>query len=138
MRAFGERVRRYLSSAACAAAISIFVLFINDFVSAGVGAEGFGLLSDAFAVSGSVLVSAWALILVESTGAFDMIGYAFRRGLGTLVPFGRAADTSFYDYKCGKKARRLSEYAHLLWIGIACLVLGGVFLALYFRALPIC
>lgn len=94
-------------------------------------------LSDGCFVAGLLLAGIGALMLIATTGFFDILSYGFQSLLVWVMPFRKPRDrVTFYDYKVAKELRRGKPSFFLLFTGLAYIVLSLVCLALYYR-LPV-
>lgn len=118
-----------------AAGITAVAAWIAGFdFSAETGAK-LRVLSDAFLASGAVLCGIQALSWVASTGFFDLFSYSFLELRNRLNPASRTQRPEhFYDYKTRTAEKRKSPGWTLLFIGIGCLALSGLCLALFHAA----
>ena len=97
-------------------------------------ARNFFALSDGFFVAGALVGGIGLLTWVGSTGFFDMISYGLQGLWHRLTPFLHpSGQTSFYDYKLARAEKRKSPSRAMILVGLACIALAGLFLALYYR-----
>ncbi len=90
-------------------------------------------ISDGFFVVGLLFAGIGLLLVISSTGLFDMMGYAFKSLIYLFTP--RTIDRSrgdFYEYKMRKKEQRRAVPLHILWVGIAYVVLALILLGVYY------
>ncbi|MCQ2435662.1 MAG: DUF3899 domain-containing protein [Clostridia bacterium] len=96
--------------------------------------ERMSYISDGCVVPGIFLTGVGLLILISSTGFFDIFGYAFSNILRLFTPLTSAkAKLSYYDYKVVKSEKHEKQRAisSILVVGVAMLVLSGLFYYLY-------
>lgn len=90
--------------------ISAFVLMVvRGIFSAASPADALLCACDGFSVSGILFLSVALMMWIAGAGAFDMLGYAVKKGLHHIIPgrFGGDNET-FYDYKQKKREKRSS------------------------------
>lgn len=91
-------------------------------------------LSDGFFVAGLVLTGLGALVWISTTGFFDIFSYGFKSLLVLFSPLRRPSEHQhYYDYKQEKDAKRGKPLYFLLIVGVACLALSVILLALYYN-----
>ena len=85
---------------------------------------------DGLSVSGILLLCTAAMIWISDQGSFDILGYAFRKGLHHILPGRFGEDTgSYYDYKTRKQEKAHSSAVKLLLIPGAFYLAAGSVLA---------
>ncbi len=96
--------------------------------------EILGVLSDACFVPGVLFTGVGAFSWISSKGGYDAFGYAFSNfSLHNLFPTKQPKKyKSLYDYKQEKDEKGRKWLPELLIIGLISLVLGSLFLVLYF------
>ena len=96
--------------------------------------EILGVLSDACFVPGVLFTGVGAFSWISSKGGYDAFGYAFSSfSLHNLFPTKQPKKyKSLYDYKQEKDEKGRKWLPELLIIGLISLVLGALFLVLYF------
>ena len=93
----------------------------------------FRLLCDAFSVPGILLILFGALIWASNEGALDGISYCLTILGRSLIPGGRSKkDERYADYVERKRNNRTKGYSFLFSAGGVSLVIGLVFLALFY------
>lgn len=129
----GFRFPRYLATAAIALAIILLMLFGRGSFLKTNQLERLNDFSDAFFVSGMLLVSVGGLAFVAGNGIFDMINFGVKKVLLLLRSEKRRAESprTYYDYVEGKSQNRKSGYGALLIVGAICLGLAVMFLLMY-------
>ena len=95
--------------------------------------QNWAALSDGFFVAGVLVGGVGLLVLIGTTGFFDMLSYALQGLWFRLAPFLHPkGQQPFYDYKLAREKRRGQPRYTLITIGAACVALGGLCLALYY------
>ena len=124
---------RYGMTTAVAAAVTLLLIYLFGFGEASDIADKHRILSDSFTIPGVILIMLTILAWIASEGIFDGISYAFRQAGAQLIPFlGLVPYENFYDYKEKKKKERKARgYSFLLFVGIAFLIIGVIFVILY-------
>lgn len=91
-------------------------------------------LSDGFFVVGFMMASIGGLVLISTTGFFDIMSYGMHSLLVLFSFLKKPKDhPSYYDYKVGRDARRGKPHFTLLLTGLAFLALAGIFLGIYYQ-----
>ncbi len=93
-------------------------------------------LSDGFFVAAVMLTGMGLLIWVSATGFFDMLRYGFSSLLVLFTPLKDPRDHKhFYEWKCEREAKRAGKPVtwSTLFVGLGCLALSLLFLALYYN-----
>lgn len=89
-------------------------------------------LSDGFFVAGILLSGLGGLVMISTTGFFDMFSYALYCLLMRFTQMKRGRDhSSFYAYKTSKDARRGKPKGFLLLLGLGFCLLSAVCWAWY-------
>ena len=124
---------RYLITSGVGAVIAFSVAAIMGIFSAEGATDIVKILSDAFAISGVLLVGSGLLVYASNGGIFNMLAYG---ALSFLNAFRRNVSDrkykSYYDYTEAKKEKKV-KFAHLMWAGLLYLALSLVFLILYYK-----
>ena len=97
--------------------------------------ELMGVFSDAFFVTGIVLISVFMLTFVATRGTFDGISYVGKMALRGFVPGMRNGEYErFADYKVKKMKNRTEakEYLFLLVVGLGFALVGVLFTVLFY------
>lgn len=92
----------------------------------------YGLLCDGFFISGIFAFSVGILIFVHNNGIFDMLIYGMMRFISLFKknPKQNKYET-FYDYSVAKAERPKAEYAFLLIVGGAFILISLLFLFIW-------
>ena len=95
------------------------------------------ILSDAFFIVGALMTSFGAILFVSSHGAFDGLFFAiksltwfFRFREDTLK---KGRPMSFYEYREEKAAKPRSPFLFLVLVGIAFILIAGIFTIMFFK-----
>ncbi len=130
----GQRLTKYL--------ICVFVTGLVSYLSSRVWGFEIGkppvdnmrALSDGCFTGGFLTAGMGALMLISTTGFFDMFGYAFK-SLGVLFTSLKSPSrhVKYYDYKTEKAEKRGKPTYFMLVIGLAFIALSLVFLYLYYN-----
>ena len=99
----------------------------------------FRCLSDGLFVSTVIFAGMGALLWISTTGFFDIFSYGFKSLLVLFSPLKKASEhPHYYEYKCEKDAKREGKpLTHtVLIVGVICLVLSLICLALYYKLMP--
>ena len=122
-----------------AAAIAGSVALSQGFSLAAEAYLNFRYLSDGFFVAAILFVGMGGLLWISTTGFFDIFSYAFKSLFVLFSPLKKAKEfPHYYDYKCEKDAKREGKpITHtVLVVGLICLAVSLVCLALYYKLLP--
>lgn len=102
-------------------------------------AEIFRILSDAFLIPAVVFSGVAGLSWVSSKGGYDSLRYAFYNfGLHTVwitKPQKHKHYDSLYDYKVEKDKKGRKWFPHMLYVGLAGLLLAGIFLLVWYLSI---
>lgn len=126
-------VKKFIRPAIAAGIVLLFVAATRGFFSGMTAVDVCGALSDCFFVAGVLLAGTAAIGWINSTGGYDMLGF----GVGSVFKrfsWNKKIDDrpeTYYDYKQRKAKDRKAWEPHTLIVGIACLILGGLFVLLY-------
>lgn len=92
-------------------------------------------VSDAFTVPGLVCIFAGLLIWLSNEGAFHGISYVLKRAAQALIFLGRRGSAESYgEYLENHRKNPLKGYSFLFLVGVVCMVVAAVFMALYYQA----
>ncbi len=96
--------------------------------------ENIRALSDGCFTGGFVTAGIGALMLISTTGFFDMFGYAFK-SLGVLFTSLKnpKQHAKYFDYKSEKAEKRAKPTYFMLFTGLAFIALSVLFLYLYYN-----
>ena len=114
---------------------ALVIIWLRDFFAESDLAQKYRILADATCVPGAVLVSAAGIVWVSMDGLFDMLGYAFTRVGGTLIPGARMNSDTFYDYKVKKREKRAEKdnttLFSFLFVGLGFILISILFTVMY-------
>ncbi|HBE99137.1 MAG TPA: hypothetical protein DDW18_03795 [Firmicutes bacterium] len=94
------------------------------------------MLSDSFSLGGLLPILFWLLVWVSEKGAFDLIVYSVRKLFSftfRIHPEKSNLPPTYADYVAIKKAKRKPFHYELLLIGGAFLLLGLVFVLVWYK-----
>ena len=133
MRDIRSLLLRYGITTAVGGSIAAGILWLLNVGGAETLADTFGIIADAFVVPGVLMLGVAALLWVSSDGFFDALGYAAGSVGNMLIPLfgGMAKHQTYYEYVQSRKGKRATGYSFLVWEGLAFLVIGLVFMILY-------
>lgn len=91
--------------------------------------------ADSFSAVALLFVCFGALIWISSTGVFDMLGYAIKKGAHMLIPGMVKMDaTDFYEYKVEKQdKKRNTAYSAILVVGLILLVISFILIFCWYQ-----
>lgn len=89
------------------------------------------IIADAFTFSGLISVSIAILIAVSNEGGLDAVIWMFKRLGRSLIPMANRKDETYADFKATRK--RTTGYSFILWVGLSFLMVGVVFVVLFFQ-----
>ena len=129
-----SKIKKYSLTIIIGLIITVGLLFSFNFFSGELSnIDTMKALSDAFSVSGILLLAYGALIYVSTEGMFDGVSYAGMFVVRSLVPGMRRNPIQKYgDYKVSKEGKRCSGYAYIFFIGLGFLAVGIIFTILFF------
>ncbi len=129
-----EKIKKYVITVSISIIATICLLLSFNFFYGELSLqEGMKALSDAFSVTGIILLVLGALVFVSTQGMFDSISYAGKFVLRAFIPGARSTPIEKYgDYKVGKAEKRITGYSFLFFVGIAFILVGVIFTILFF------
>ena len=131
-----SKIKKYIITLLSASFVTFGLLLALGLFENGLGtSELMGIFSDAFFVTGIVLVSVFVLSFVATRGTFDGISYVGKMALRGFVPGMRNGEYErFGDYKVKKMENRAEakSYLFLLVIGLSFTLVGVLFTVLFF------
>ena len=90
-------------------------------------------LCDAFTVPGAVMLCFGLLVLATNGGTFDMLAFGVRKFFDLFrKDLTKVKYRTFYDYRQAQKEKKRSFF-HFVIVGSAFLLVGIVFLIVYYR-----
>lgn len=96
-----SRLKKYLICFGVASAIAFAVIWINGFFTDSMSVN-LRILSDAFFVSGIMLILFAGMLFVSGEGALIGIGFVLRNIVLAFIPMGRAKHEVYADYRARK------------------------------------
>lgn len=90
--------------------------------------------SDGFAVVGFLYFGFGGLLLVSTTGFFDIFGYALKKGAHAFIPNFGAELGNYYDYKMERReARGQGAEKSTLILGVIFLLISALFTMIWYQ-----
>lgn len=89
------------------------------------------ILCDAFVVPGMLCIFGGLLVWLGNEGTFDGIGYVLSYAFHALIPGNAKERESYKDYLERKRGKRTTGYGFVFIVGLVCLAIAFVFLALF-------
>ena len=111
--------------------LTLLFLLINNVFSKTELVDIYRIIADAFTFSGLLTILITILIAVSNEGALDAVIWMFKRLGKALIPMANRKDETYADFKANRK--KTTGYLFLLWVGLGFLVVGVVFVILFFR-----
>ena len=112
-------------------AIAVIYCVLRDFSQMTL-VEKYRTLCDAFTVPGLLAICAGVLVWSSNDGLFNGLGYCLNITWKSLIPGGRRKVQRYYDYVQSRKKKKITGYSFLFICGGVCMVLAGVFMALFY------
>lgn len=124
----------YLISGGIALVMILLLMISRGFFTADTAEARLLAASDAVSVVALMFVCVGALIWISSTGVFDMLGYALKKGAHALIP-GRIGDPAidFYEYKMAMKEKERHTPISILVVGLILLALSFVLIYFWYK-----
>lgn len=120
-----------MALALCAFAIAMWNMGLMQ---AATALERARIISDAAFIIAAFFGGIGVIVLVATTGFFDIIGYGFKSFWYMFTPFGRAKDMpAFYDYKVEKAEKRGETRWEMFAVGMVMLAVSVIALMLFHR-----
>lgn len=94
--------------------------------------EIYRYISDGFTIPGVIILCAGVLVFLSNQGAFMGVGYVVKHAVVMLIPFIKKKNESYQEY-CEKK-KAVKGYLFLFIVGGIYLILGIIFIILYYSA----
>lgn len=131
-------MKKYVAQLAAGAVMAALVMSWQGVMNAQNTADRIKIISDGFAVPGLLYMALGVLILVSTTGFFDLFAYAVRKGAHVLIPGMIKDDLSdYYAYHVGKRELREKEGTggkkSTLLVGVFFVLLSLLFSMLWYR-----
>ena len=131
----GEKRLPYILAGILSAAL---IMAVRGIFTADTAVQRLLCVCDGFSVSGLLLLCTAAMMWIAGKGSFDMLGYAFRKGLHHLIPgkFSEDGET-FYDYKSKRQEEKRSPILKgILMTGIVNIAAGLMLTAVWYGLQP--
>ena len=134
-----ERLRKnllkYGIGGAVCLAVSLSRYFSQCTESTGL-ADRYRILSDGFSLPGLLLLFSGLMLWLSNEGAFHGIGYVLRYAVQSLMFLGRRGHVETYgEYVENHSKKPVNGFAFLFVLAAACLLISGIFVALYYKAM---
>lgn len=134
-------IKRYLIAVAVSLGMLLVVLYskgifgkydaTTNTVDFNVTAWVFHILCDSFSITGVICCCIAGLIFCSNKGAYDGLFFGVRQAVGVMFKDpSKLKYKDLYEYKQAK-AKNRAEFKYMLWIGLAYLLVGIIFLVLY-------
>ena len=123
--------RNYAICVAIEVLIAFLVIWSKGFFTQS-AAVNIQILSDAFFVSGILMTLFAGLLYISGEGALIGIGFVLRNVVLTFIPYGRARQERYADYRARKLgAAKKQSNRHILVTGLVFLFIGIVFTVIW-------
>lgn len=106
----------------------IFADFLNEELTL---KDQLRILCDAFTLPGMLCVFGGVLVWLGNEGTFDGIGYVLSYAFHALLPGSLNKRESYKEYLERKSGKRTTGYGFIFVVGLVCMVLAFLFLALF-------
>ena len=129
------KYRSYLIHGGIALVAIILLLVNRGFFRAEDAAGRLLAAADSFSAVALFFVCFGALVWISSTGVFDMLGYAIKKGAHYLIPGMVKMDAEdFYEYKLEKKDKKQKvAYNVILVVGLVLLVISFILIFFWYQ-----
>lgn len=99
-------------------------------------ADKYRILSDGFSIPGLLLLFAGLMIWLSNQGALNGVSYVLHYVVQSLLFLGRrGANVETYgEYVEKRREKATKGFAFLFVLAAACLLISGVFVAMYYKA----
>ena len=94
--------------------------------------DWYRIVCDAFTVPGLLFLMFGAFMSLSNEGALDGLGYVCVNGLKMLIPGGAMKMERYKEYLERRRANRVKGYGFLYVMGLGCMAIAGVFMALFY------
>ena len=126
------RLLKYGISAAVCLILVVFYCGVRDFSQMEL-VEKYRTLCDAFTIPGLLCLCVGVLIWASNDGVLYGLSYCLNVAWRALIPGARYKHERYYDYVTRKREKRISGYGFLFLVGVACMAIAIVFMALFYR-----
>lgn len=134
-------IKRYLIAIAISLGMLLVVMYskglfgkydaTTNTVDLNITAWVFHILCDSFCITGVICCCAAGLLFCSNKGAYDGLFFGVRQAFGVMFKDpNKLKYKDLYEYKEAKSKNR-AEFRYILWIGLAYLFVGIVFLVVY-------
>ena len=110
--------------------MAVTYLVSADFLNLGLK-DQLRILCDAFSLPGLLCIFGGALVWLGNEGSFDGIGYVLSYAFHALLPGTWNKRESYKEYLERKSGKRTTGYGFVFVVGIVCMSISLVFLALF-------
>ncbi|MCR5564432.1 MAG: DUF3899 domain-containing protein [Gammaproteobacteria bacterium] len=124
-------ILKYSITVFICAFLTVLFLLLNNYFVKDTLVEKYRVLADAFTFSGLFTVLVGCLVFISNAGGLDAIGWMLKRLFKGLIPLANRTDQTYQEYKESRK--RVSGYGFLFIVGGVFLVVGIVFIILFFK-----
>lgn len=120
---------------AVAVAMMVMLLSARGFFTADNSADRLLAVCDSVSSTGLLYLCFGLLLWISTTGVFDMLGYAIKKGAHYIVPgLVKMECDTFYDYKLDKQDKPSSKvYLIPVLEGVALLAISAVLIICWYR-----
>lgn len=128
------KARKWLPAFAAGLILAFVIMAVRGIFSVETLSDRLLCVCDGFSVSGLIFLCIGAMAWISGEGAFDMLGYAVRKGLHHIIPgkFGEDGET-FYDYKTKKQEQKKPSLPRSILItGAVNFVIGLLLIAVWY------
>ncbi len=127
---------KYGIATAVAAAVAFGIMCWRGIFAATNPTGVISAISDGFFAAGLLYTGFGLMCCIINEGVLDIIGFGFRSLLCLFTPRRIERDEGgYYEYKIRKKEERAKKAlpSHLIWIGVAFMLISGMFLFIYYK-----
>ena len=94
--------------------------------------DWYRILCDAFTVPGLLFTMFGCFVSLSNQGAMDGLGYVAANAIKMLIPGGAMKMERYKEYLERRRANRVKGYGFLYVVGLGCMAIAGVFMALFY------
>lgn len=125
---------KYAVATVIAAGIGYLFLTKEGYAATLPVADRYRILCDAFMTPGLLLIMFGLLVVVANTGFFDIFAFSVKKVIRLMFPALEYSKEKFQEYRARKNEEgRVRGYAFLFIVGGVFVVVGAVFLVLFYR-----
>ena len=127
-----NQYKTYLRTVMAGALMCLVIAVLKGIFASGTVKEVIHVLSDSFFIAGFLIMGTGILIFSANEGTFHMLGYGVREAISVIRPK-RTLETrqTYYEYKQDKDKHK-KPFLYLIVVGVAFIVVAGIFLAIYY------